>query len=388
MFAIAVLLLEGARGANMPRDDYRPEFTLDLRTFGYDEPKQRLGSLFYSGLRNALTFTDESTLAISLFVKNPKPGLSIREKTFGGAYLFQTVFWDVKSGKMLRTKQWSNAVVGCGLFPAPSGGFVVWHDLELSLYAPDGALLKTLALDAKSFPRAVSITQSPGGGTLFATRVDQSGNHVLCIRTADLQQIVWLDLPGYFADSGSDSRFAFVRPRPGILPPMDVFVVGVTAQNLKYKGTKPIFTTSDPGCNSAVFLDEQTLGISGRCPDLTILSTVGDVQYHRRFGGVLTGAITPCRECDLIFFGTYTLTGGSALLDTPPKLKNQSFVLLNRKTHDLVEWRRSIPDRLHFASAALSPDGCFLAIQHNSNVDLYSTCNSPMRTRLGMGAER
>ncbi len=117
----------------MPRDGYRPEFTLDLQKFGYDESKQKLGGLTYSGPRNALSFTDESTLAISLFVKNPKPGLSIREKTFGGAYLFQTVFFDVKSGKVLRTKQWSNAAVGCGLFPTPSGGLVVWHDLELSL---------------------------------------------------------------------------------------------------------------------------------------------------------------------------------------------------------------------------------------------------------------
>jgi hypothetical protein len=382
VFAIAVLLLAGARGANIPRDDYRPEFTLDLHPFGYDESKQRLGSLAYSGPRNALTFTDESTLAISLFVKNPKPGLSIREKTFGGAYLFQTVFLDVKSGKVLRTKQWSNAAVGSGLFPTPSGGFVVWHDLELSLYAPDGSLLKTLALDAKSFPRAVSIKQSPGGGTLFAARIDQSGNHVLYIRTADLKQIVWLDLPGYFDDSGADSHFAFIRPRPEILPPMGVFVVGVTAQNLEYKGTKPIFTASNPGCNSAVFLDEQTLGISGRCPDLTIVDLAGDVKYHHRFGGALTGGI-PCRECDLIFFGTYTLTGGSVLLDTSPKLKNQSVVLLNRKTHDLVEWRRS-----HFASGALSPGGCFLAIQNSSNVDLYSTCNSPLRTRLGVGAAR
>ena len=110
-----------------------------------------------------------------------------------------------RSGKVLRTEAWSNSTVWSGLFPTRDGGYVVWHDLELSLHAADGTTLKTLTLDPNEFPRGVSVEQSPSGNTLFAEFADRTGHHILRIRVEDLQMLSWLHLRGYFTGAGSDS---------------------------------------------------------------------------------------------------------------------------------------------------------------------------------------
>ena len=382
---IAILLTGSMRAWTASADDYRPQYTIDLRKFGYQESKEKWAR-FHIPPRDSVTFIDANTIAVSIFAPNTKPGLSVRSEVFGGPYLFQTVFIDAKSGEVLRTQQWSNSEMGCGVFSAANSRFVVWHDLELSLRASDGTVIKTLNLDSKSFPRAASITQSPSGDTLFAKRADRDGDHVFVIRTADLQEITWLDFPGYFSDSGSDSYFAFLRPRHGINAAMDLFVQRIAGQDPKSLEPKRIFTTDEPGCFSAVFLDEQTLGVSGNCHDVTLLNTSGEIQYHRHFDRVLTGAITRCRSCDLLFFSTYVLSGGSTLLDTLPKAKSKDVVLLDRKTGHQVEWQRKTPVKHpHVGSTALSPDGCTLAIQNDWYLEVYRICGSSIGKKLQKG---
>ncbi len=380
---IAILLTGSMRAWAASADDYRSQYTIDLRKFGYREAKEKW-TLFHIPPRDSVTFIDDNTIAVSLFTPNTKPGLSVRGEVFGGPYLFQTVSIDARSGEVLRTQQWSNSQMGCGVFGAANSRFVVWHDLELSLRASDGTVIKTLNLDSKSFPRAASITQSPSGDTLFAKRADRDGDHVLVIRTADLQEITWLDLPGYFSDAGSDSYFAFLRPHPKIDPPTDLFVFRLAGKVLTSSLGKPVFTT-EPGCDSVVFLDDETLGVSG-CHDLTLMNTSGKIQYHQHFDRILTGAITRCRSCDLLFFSTYVLSGGSTLLDTFPKAKSKGVVLLDRKTGHQVEWQRKTPVKHpHIGSTALSPEGCTLAIQNDWYLEVYRICGSSIGKKLQKG---
>ncbi len=380
---IAIVLIGSMPAGAASADDHRPQYTIDLRKFGYQESKEKWAR-FHVPPSNSVTFIDDNTIAVSLFALNAKPGLSSRGAVLGGPYLFETVFLKARSGELLRTQQWSNSAIGCGVFGAANGQFVVWHDLELSLRAPDGTVIKTLSLDSKSFPRAASITASPSGDTLFAKRADQDGNHVLVIRVADLREITWLDFPGYFSDSGSDSYFAFLRPRPKIDPPMDLFVFRLAGKVLTSSLGKPVFTT-EPGCDSVVFLDDETLGVSG-CHDLTLMNTSGKIQYHQHFDRILTGTITACRGCDLLFFSTYVLSGGRSLLDTFPKGKTKGVVLLNRKTGDQVEWQRKTPVKHpHVGSTALSPDGCTLAIQNDWYLEAYRICGSSLGRKLQTG---
>jgi hypothetical protein len=382
---IAVVLTGSMRAWAASAGDYRPQYTIDLRKFGYREPEEKW-TRFQILPTNSVTFVDNNTLAISLFTPNAKPGLSVRGEVFGGHYLFQTTFIEARSGEVLRTQQWSNSEMGCGIFGAAHGRFVVWHDLELSLRAPDGATIKTLTLDSKNFPRAASITQSPSGDILFAKRADRDGDHVLVIRTADLQEITWLDFPGYFADAGSDSYFAFLRPRHGPDSVMDLFVRRIAGQDSKSLEPKRIFTTEGPGCFSVVFVDERTLGVSGNCRDVTLLSTSGELQYHRHFAQALTATISGCRSCDLLFFSTYVLVGGSTFRDTFPKAKSKGVVLLNRRTGRQVEWQRKTPIKHpRGGSTALSPDGCALAIQNDWYLEVYRICGSSLGKKLQMG---
>jgi hypothetical protein len=386
-FFFAALLAGSIQTWAASEGDFPPQYTVDLRKFGYQEPKERW-TRFHIGLTKSIAFVDANTLAVSLFTPNPKPGLSVRGEVFGGPYIFETVFLDAKSGQVLRTQQWSNFAIGLGIFPAGNGRFVVWHDLDLSLRSPDGSVIKNITLDSKSFPRGASIRESPSGDTLFAVRADREGDHVLVIRTDDLREITWLDFPGYFTDDGSDSSFAFLRAHPGggFSPPMDLFVLPITGRDPDPAESRKIFTTSSPGCESVKFLDDKTLGVSGRCHDLTVVSTSGEIQYHLRFDRFLVGSIVTCRNCDLLFFSTYTLTGGSVLLDTFPQAKPHSLILFDRKTQHLVEWQGKVPIKHpHGGGTALSPDGCTLALQSEWYVETYSICGSALGARLQTG---
>jgi hypothetical protein len=319
-------------------------------------------------------------LAISLFVRNPHPGLSVRGKALGGPYLFQTLFLDPKSGKTLYTQTWSNSGIGCGLFPTNNGTFVVSHGLELSLHRSDGTPLKSLSLDPKDFPRAVTVKLSPSGNTLFAIRSDQQGEHVLRIRTEDLQILGWLDLPGYFTDAGSDSHFAFLRQGREFPLSMGVYTLAVLGGDLKPQTPKKIFTTSEE-CSSLTFLDEQTLGVSGQCHDLTILNISGEIIYQRRFEREVTAPIISCRRCDLVVSSASVLRGGAAWLDIFPKAKTHSIILFNRRTRRLLEVPYTNAAN-YVSSLALSQNGCLLAIQKDSHLDVYQICDSPIGTRL------
>jgi hypothetical protein len=310
----------------------------------------------------------------------PIQGIGAREG-FWGVVLVSDDLLEPRSGKVLRTEAWSNSTVWSGLFPTRDGGYVVWHDLELSLHAADGTTLKTLTLDPNEFPRGVSVEQSPSGNTLFAEFADRTGHHILRIRVEDLQMLSWLHLRGYFTGAGSDSYFASLRDHPDSLAaaPMDVFVRGIAEENNSKSVKSPVFTTA-PGCSRIVFLDDRTLAVD-MCHDLTILDISGEVLFHREFEKVLTGGITGCRNCDVAVSGTFVLKGGSEFLDIPQHTEGQSIIFLNRKTKQLVEVPRKARVR-HSGSSALSPNGCLLAIQNDSEVEIYDVCNSAIGMKL------
>jgi hypothetical protein len=309
--------------------------------------------------------------------------------------LFQTIFVDAKTGNILRTNQWSNASGRCGLFAVADGSFVVWGDDELSLHARDGTVVKTVtAFDSKStLTVAFKVKQSTTGNTLFAIGSDRRGEHVHAFRAADLNEINAFDLPGYATESASDSLFALMQSRSMRI--MDIFIRPIEEPAPQLKRIFPTappscgpgtclenqtLSTTHPSCGSLAFVDNQTLAVSGMCHSLILMNTSGDIVYTRRFERVLTSPVIPCKNCDLIVFGTYVLKGGSAFLDTFPRAQARSTVILNRATNEMIE----LPDTSakHHAATALSPNGCFLAHQRDSRVEIYNLCDSPIGTKL------
>jgi len=380
--AIALAFLVGAQSPTLPQYELRPSVTLDLRSLGYEFPGLFSVGIGYRALTNKLTFIDNDILAVSLFVSNPSPGMSVRNKVFGGQYLFETAFLDAKSGKPVRKQTWSNAAGGgAGFFPAPGGEFVVWHDLDLSLYAADGTILKTLALDPKDFPRAASIRQSPSGETLFAFSFERRVR-VLRVTTGDLSQIGWLDfVPGFFQGAGSEKYFAFTRqgsPPPDPAP-MEVFIVDLSGDDPSMREPKRIFTT---GCENVSFLDEDTLGLSGDCHALTLLKASGAVLYQHRFDKEFAGDVIGCRDCGLVLSSTYILGGGNEWLDTFPKVKHRNIVLIDGKSGDLRQYRTGPPAK-QVSALSISPNGCRFAEQTDARLEIYDIC--PLQTGAGRG---
>jgi hypothetical protein len=387
-----VLILLGLASSNPAwSEDYRPDLILDLHQLGYRELDDR-AVLEYESIENPLIFVDNHTLAVSLIVPNPTPGTSVRGKRFGGRYLFETIFIDSDTGKLLRTQVWSNSSAGSGLFPAPNGAIVVWHDLELDLYAPEGKLLKTLALEPNDFPVHYRLSQSPSGNTLFMHRYDQKARSALRIQTADLKPLGWIDSPQYSRGDWSNANLAFLNPHEGIDPPWDIFI-GQIGES-KIENIERLFTIpSDPkrlgrifdngACEFVSFLDEQTFAVSGQCPHIYVLNTAGEVKYHRSFDKSVTGKVTSSRNSSLLTFSTFVLTGGSVLFDTFPRAKQERVLLFDRNTGGTVEWTpRAILKRPQVDSQGLSPDGCMFAREQDWHLEIYRICGSQIGAKL------
>jgi hypothetical protein len=77
----------------------------------------------------------------------------------------------------------------------------------------------------------------------------------------------------------------------------------------------------------------------------------------------------------------FVLKGGSEFLDVPQHTEGRSIIFLNRKTKQLVEVPRKARVR-HSGSSALSPNGCLLAIQNESQLEIYDVCNSAIGMKL------
>lgn len=363
---------------------YRPELAIDLRQFGDELPPPRGQFILSAVPQNTLTFLDNKTLAISMFIRNPHPGLSVRNKVFGGEYLFQTVFLDAESGKVIRTEQWSNASINCGLFFAPGGGFVVWHDFDLALHAPDGSITKTLVLDSTRFLRGASLNQSISGETIFAENGDRLGKYILRIRTEGLEQIGWSTFEeGYSEAAQSDSHFAFLTTRPTTFAPTHLLITDIGSQDSRSSAFVPKQILTTEGCLSVSFLDEQTLSTSGGCHELTIVSTSGNVLYKRTFDSLI-GDVTPCRSCSVLVTGTYVMSRGSGLLDIPQKTIPKNIILLNWKTGDFVELP-SPGTAKRSGATALSPNGCLWAMRIDTLLRIYRPCDSPVTAKLFAG---
>jgi hypothetical protein len=363
-----------------PQDNSLPSKVVDLRQLGFEMSKDSRLQNESRSLNSKVFFVDERTMAISFFTRNPNPGMSVRGKVNGGHYLFQTIFMDAESLKVSRVKVWSNSTPSAGLFSTPAGGFVAWHDLDLDLYSSIGTLLKTLSLKPEDFRRGVSISQSPTEETLFASRVDETGHHILRIRTADLEELGWTSSMGYREVVGSDRHFAYLRDQHGINAPVDIYISDDADAQTQLTDMKKVFTDSEP-CSSIDFLDEHTLALSGGCHDLTILSITGEVLYQKHFDRALTGPAIPCRKCDLVVSNTYTLSGGNSWLDTFPKAQSESLVLLNRKTRALLELPQTGSVK-YSGAIALSPDGRLLAIQTDWELKIYQIRGTPIAEEI------
>src|SRR5579863_8549403 len=76
-----------ARALVAATEELKPALVIDLRQFGYVVPDPRGQFLASTAPQDATEFLDNDTLAVSIFVQNSQPGLSVRDKNFGGSNL-------------------------------------------------------------------------------------------------------------------------------------------------------------------------------------------------------------------------------------------------------------------------------------------------------------
>ncbi|HEY1924633.1 MAG TPA: hypothetical protein VGG58_05240 [Candidatus Acidoferrum sp.] len=122
--------------------------------------------MFTIFLRDAVTFVDDQTLAVSFLTRNEHPGMSRRDGAAGGFYLFHTAFLDPATGRV-KAETWGNAgnwntILGL------DGGRIFVQDAEwVHVYSKELAEItaKRLTVHGDLLPRFLTSTS---GKTLYA----------------------------------------------------------------------------------------------------------------------------------------------------------------------------------------------------------------------------
>jgi len=393
---LSVYLSVFALGEDRSSNAFRPDLTVDLRQFGYDYIKDGRLRVGYYWLRNRVVLLDSETLAVSFFIENRNAAAATSPSRSSGDYRFETVFLDARSGQSLRAQEWSNASFDSGLFPVPGGRFVIWHGLDLTLYASDGHTIKSSTIDPR-LSHLLEVRQSPSGNTLIASSLDRLGEHLLCLSSTDLREIARFDLHGA-KRSGSDSYVVAVQSAQAqetryVKPigPTEVVAYGPITGDVRTRKLITVYKTNDRLFSPVIgFLDDHTLAFSGG-DRLEIMSLSGGVLYVYKADRGQVRGITPCRDCDLVAFVTTIAKGGLSLLDDtiykPAKVREVKIVILNRSTRNVVELPSAGSTTTNPGGVepglALAPDGCTLAHQADWRVEIYHICGSELGRQLG-----
>ena len=263
--------------------------------------------------------------------------------------------------------------------------------------------------------RDISVQQSPSGLTLFVTRRQKDGEHVLCLRSSDLREITKFKL-NYTQATGSDSYFATVVEGQGkgnsyVRPEVDreLFIYGPITQDVESRKLVKVFAMTRPAWDletrqslisrdlptkdrafwssfNVRSIDNDTVALTIGA-QLKLLNLSGDTTYNFQARHGWVTAVTSCRGCDILAFLTYTIRGGLQLFDAaaifPSREQEREIMLLNRRTHDTVEIPLARPIAT-VSALALSADGCALAHQADWELEVYRVCGEGIGRQLGL----
>ena len=365
-----VLLLSSTLAFSMvslfSADERVPVWSADLRTFGYLPPFADRDLRYYKFLRGAVTFLDNQTLAVSFFKKNEHPGLSRRDGTPGSAVVFQTVFLDVATGRVRDQRTWGNAANAAALQAFHDGSFLVQDGEWVRLYSNQlqETLKKNMDVPGDIAPR---FTVSSSGRALyeFQEAYDAKRGWLTRIDVLDPTSLVSKQFkltPGHRDDTVSDTQVVYWLAAAAETP-LRLFVYNsdnappAKSPRLFGQTSRSAIDIAESRCNSAAFVSNSVLAVTGDCPRLMLTAENGKIADlyapEYRFGGEIQSS----RDGRRFAFARANAN------DPPTHVRNMELCVYNLTDKKIIFSAPISPLPQHKLAFGLSPDGTLLASQ-------------------------
>jgi hypothetical protein len=339
--------------------------SLDLRTFGYRLPVAERDFRAYAFLQDSVVFLDDRLLAVSFLSKNDHSGLSRRDGTPGSEVVFQSIFLDPVAGVVSGQRTWGNEGNWNTLHALENGSFLVQDNEWVRIYSRELRELasKKLEIPGDLLPR---FSVSPSGHSVYEfqdaydakrgwlTRIDLIDPSTLLTKRSKLT-------PGHQFETVSDTRVVYLPT--AFNGALRLFVYGVNdsaptkGPQLFKKNTWPRRVVAESGCNSAAFINDDVLAITGGCPTL-ILARSGDEFSQINFPGYLTGGELQSSRGGRRF--AFFRTRGK---EKPPGITYLELCVYDLAEHRIVFSTVASPPPQHKLGFAVSPDGSLFALQ-------------------------
>jgi hypothetical protein len=340
--------------------------SLDLRSLGYLPPVAQRDLRYYSFLRGAITFLDEQTLAVSFFKKNEHPGLSRQDGTPGSAVVFHTVFLDPSSGRVRGQRTWGNAANSSSLQAFHDGSFLVQDGEWVRLYSNE---LQESLKKKMDVPGDIPLrfTVSPSGRSLyeFQEAYDAKRGWLTRIDVLDPHSLVsnqFQVTPSHRDDTVSDTQVVYWLAA-AVEAPLHLFVYNTDdsapakSPRLFARTSKSAIDIAESRCNSAAFVSNSVLAVTGNCSRLILTGAGGKIADlyapEYRFGA----EIQPSRDGRRFAFAR------AKAKDSPARVRNMDLCVYDLTDKRIIFSLPIFPLPQHKLAFALSPDGSFLAAQ-------------------------
>ena len=355
-----------------------PLVSLDLHSLGYLTPVAERDIRSLAFLDASPAFLDDETLAVSFLVANEHPGPSKRDAPMGSPVLFHTALLNPLNGQLYRQRSWGNAGNWQVFLPLKNSRFFVQDSDQIAVYSRDLEEIASarLQLTGDLYPR---FALSPSGDTLFSfsdsydvkngwrTRID-------IIDPGHLTSKPWTFTIVHRFEAVSNTRVVFALALQAAAP-LGLFVQKIDAP--APSETRALFaphqeiakTIAGSGCDSATFVSESVLAISGNCShvflvrDGEIIQAIDAPAY--RFGSDFRAS----RDRNRFAFSR------SQSISHTDRIFNLEVCVYDMDRKQIIFTAPASPLPQHKLDYALSPDGSLFAVQSDNLLRVWSLPN-------------
>jgi hypothetical protein len=347
------------------KEAVQPILSLDLRTLGYLRPTAERDFRAYDFLRDSVAFLDDGILAVSFYYKNDRPGLSRRDGTPGSEVVFHSVLLDPITGSVRGQRTWGNAGNWNALLPLENGSFLIQDDVWLKIYSGEVKEIASKRLEVLGdlLPR---FSVSPSGHSLYEFQDLYDVHRGWLTRIDLLDQTTLLTkqfkvTPGHQYETVSDNQVVYLPT--ALKGALHLFVYRiddsppVKRPELFDQNSSTAKLLSKSGCESATFINNAVLVISGGCPSLMLIRSGEEVAEIDSPEYRIGREIRPSSDGQRFAFSR------TRMKERPSRITYAELCVYDLAARRIVFTTAVSPLPQHKFAFAISPDGSLLALQ-------------------------
>jgi len=343
----------------------QPILSLDLRTLGYLRPVAARDFRAYTFLQDSVAFLDDGILAVSFYRQNDHPGLSRRDGTPGSEVVFHSVLLDPLTGSVRGQRTWGNAGNWNALLPLENGSFLIQDDKWVKTYSRELKEIgsKKLGVPGDLLPR---FSVSPSGHSLYEfqdwydakrgwiTRIDVLDPATLLTKQSKLT-------PGHKHETVSDNQVVYLPT--AFKGALRLFVYSIDdsspakSPDLFDQSNSTAKALAKSGCQSATFIDNAVLAITGDCPSVMLIRSGEEFAEIYSPEYRVGGEIRPSSGGQRFAFSR------ARMKEPPSRITYLELCVYDLAKRRVVFTTTVIPLPQHKFTFAISPDGSLLALQ-------------------------